>query len=198
MGHENSETRRQLITKAGRILDSSNENYLRFVDVDDAQFIYDLRSDVNISRYLSPGSPSVERQAEWLESYLNREALLQEFYFLIMHQGKAYGTVRLYDFRSTPERPRDAFCWGSWILTPDRPSGLAVYSSFISFSFGFDVLGFDSAFFDARKSNDRANSFYRHIGAELKREDDINYYYTFSKSSLIELGDRIEQQSSSK
>ena len=171
-------------------LDSRRRSYLRPVEPSDAAVIHGLRTNPEIGQHLGGAAPNEAAQHHWIERYRAREEAGQEYYFMIMHGDQTMGTVRVYDFRHDPTTGREAFCWGSWILDPQRPSGLAVYSCLISFGFGFDVLGFDSAFFDVRLANTRADKFYRFMGADETGVDDLNRYYDYSRTALEALKER--------
>jgi RimJ/RimL family protein N-acetyltransferase len=70
------------------------------VEVADAPFILGLRSDERYNRYLSAVEPDVAKQEQWLAEYKRREALGQEFYYIIRRNADMMpiGTVRIYDF----------------------------------------------------------------------------------------------------
>ena len=72
-------------------------NALRFrnADTTDAEFIFSLRTDENISRHLTAVSSQLSDQLEWLTRYEQRD---NEAYFIIEStSGEPLGTVRLYD-----------------------------------------------------------------------------------------------------
>ena len=46
----------------------------------DAEFIFALRTDAEISKYLSKIAPSIQKQMEWLESYKTAD---DQAYFII-------------------------------------------------------------------------------------------------------------------
>lgn len=159
-------------------VDPSLRTYLRLIEADDADFLSELRSDTTLSQYLSAGCFSAGQQRVWIETYKAREALGQEYYFVIMCDGSRAGVIRLYDFRCVGGRT--SFCFGSWIVKPPRLSGLTTYSILIAFEYGFDHLGFRACHFDVRKNNTTAVSYYDRMGAVRTSESDIDYFYTFT------------------
>lgn len=149
---------------------------LRLVQREDAEFICQLRSDPRLNEHLSSSSPEVEVQRAWIDTYKRREAAGEEFYFVIRHQMEDYGVVRMYDFAG------NSFCWGSWILRPDRPSGLVTFSAILIYELAFDVLGFDQSLFDVRLGNHNVIDFHLRSGAESISRDGTNQYFVFPRT----------------
>ncbi|MBS0270176.1 MAG: GNAT family N-acetyltransferase [Proteobacteria bacterium] len=160
--------------------DPTLRTYLRLVEPDDAKFICDLRSNVTLNRHLSPSSPSVEAQKQWIEKYKTREQLGTEFYFVIVCDRKEQGVVRMYDFKSDP----NSFCWGSWIILPSRPPGLVTFSAILIYDLGFDALHFDQSHFDVKKKNLNVIDFHKRAGANETGADDENLYFAMTRSGF--------------
>jgi RimJ/RimL family protein N-acetyltransferase len=155
---------------------------LRFVELEDASFILGLRTDGRLGEFLSKTDSDIETQVEWIKKYKDREQNKLEFYFIIeSKRGECLGTVRLYDFQE------DSFCWGSWIIKPNRPSGTAIESFVLSMGFGFEQLGFERARFDVRKENKKAFELYKFYAGELVAEDELNYYFNYSKRAYMQI-----------
>lgn len=142
---------------------------------DDAEFILSLRLDAGKNQYLSGVSPEVEKQRAWLENYQTQTG---QAYFIICSNGRNIGTVRLYDGQE------DSFCWGSWILTDDRPRSAAVESAAMVYAYGIDHLGFSRSHFDVRKGNDRVHSFHTRWGAQVIKETDLDIFYTIPPAQI--------------
>jgi RimJ/RimL family protein N-acetyltransferase len=150
---------------------------LRSVSLEDAQFILDLRLDEHLSRHISSVEDNLHHQVAWIQKYLEREQFKQEYYFIIQSKGAdRYGTVRLYDFRGP------SFCWGSWILKKESPSSAAIESALLLYEFAFNTLGFDRSHFDVRKENAKVVAFHTRFGAKIIREDELNYYFHFTRA----------------
>ncbi|KZB97234.1 hypothetical protein AU375_06566 [Methylobacterium radiotolerans] len=162
-----------------RALDPRARTHFRLVDVSDAAFIFDLRQDAAIGRYLNKPAPSVAEQAQWIEAYKSRERRGEDFYFVIMHEGRRRGLVRLYDIRSL--EGRESFSWGSWIIPPPPVPGLASYSALAIYEIGFAGFGFDQSHFDVRKGNTKVLGFHTSTGARIVSEDAENFYFVFER-----------------
>jgi RimJ/RimL family protein N-acetyltransferase len=142
---------------------------------DDAAFIVELRTDPEKGKYLSPTSSDMTLQVAWLEQYAKDSS---QVYFIIEDKsGARFGTVRLYDLQG------DSFCWGSWILTKERPSGFAIESALMVYHFALS-LGFAESHFDIRKDNRRAWQFHERFGAARVSETDEDYLYHISLDAI--------------
>lgn len=161
---------------------------LRFVEPEDAEFICGLRSDPALNRHISASSPSVEDQRRWIEQYKVREEAGHEFYFVVNHQTRDYGVVRMYDFRG------NSFSWGSWIMLPSRPKGLVTYSAVMVYEIGFDLLGFEQSHFDVRKGNQRVIDFHLRSGAVPVREDGQDQHFIFPRAAWPRFREMSEDQ----
>ena len=73
---------------------------LRDIEEQDAQFVFDLRTDPVKSRHLSATSGRVEDQVEWIRAY--RDKTDQAYFIVCDKDGNRLGCIRMYD----PARPR--------------------------------------------------------------------------------------------
>lgn len=152
----------------------------QLASVDDAEFILSLRNDPKYNLHLSSVGNDVEKQKSWLEAYKAREKKALEYYFIIINKkNEKCGTVRLYDFQG------DSFCWGSWILNEKKTRFAALESAYIVYKFAFDELGFQKSHFDVRKENAKVIKFHKRMGAEIKGEDKINFYFEIQKEDVL-------------
>lgn len=133
----------------------------------DASFILDLRLDDSLNRHLSLVDDDLEKQADYI---MRATRDPEQVYFIIEHDGRPVGTVRLYDRRGM------SFGWGSWILK-DAPPGSARQSMKMVYAIGRDFR-FRASHFDVRKDNEKVWRFHESYGAKRAREDDSNYYYS--------------------
>ncbi|CAI8868530.1 Protein N-acetyltransferase, RimJ/RimL family [Pseudomonas sp. IT-P2] len=152
---------------------------LRFVEVEDAEFILSLRLDDRYNKFLSGVSPDLESQKSWIKKYKVDEAEQKQFYFIIEKlDGTPCGTVRVYDIRD------GSFCWGSWILNENKTRFAAIESAFLIYKFGFEHLGFKKCHFDVMKGNDKVISFHKKMGAVQVGEDEANNYYEITPDAV--------------
>jgi RimJ/RimL family protein N-acetyltransferase len=148
---------------------------LRFVSIDDAQFVLSLRLSQNESKFLAPVENDLEAQKNWLRAYKVREKKRKEFYFIIcLNDHSPIGLIRLYDFRG------DSFCWGSWVIKSGAPNYAGLESVLMIFEFAFEHLKFLRSHFDVIKENTRVAAFYLRLGAKRIQEDDEKFYFCFA------------------
>jgi len=151
---------------------------LRTVEIEDAEFIYEMRKNESKTRYLSKITGSIQDQKEWIKTYKLKESEKKEFYFIIeskLHEN--LGLVRIYDFVD------DSFCWGSWLIKENAPRFTAIESALLIYEFSFYQLGFKKSHFDVRKENLGVIAFHQRFGATITDEDELNYYFEYSKEN---------------
>ena len=145
--------------------------FFREVVIADAEFIIELRTDLERSKHLSVTSDNIEKQRNFISCYLNSEI---DYYFIISDWNKkSLGTIRIYDIQG------DSFCWGSWILSKDAPSSAAIESALLIYDFAFFSLHYQKSHFDVRKENQRVVEFHKRFGASIINEDNLNFYFQY-------------------
>jgi RimJ/RimL family protein N-acetyltransferase len=154
---------------------------LRLVEPRDAAYIYGLRRDPAYNEHLSIVAGTVEDQRSWIASYKARQTAGAEYYFVIERKDRVRcGVVRLYNITI------DRFTWGSWILDYNKPAKAALESAVLSFEFGFNTLGLNTANVDVRVNNTHAEAFYRRLGMveSCRTEQDIFLEYSKEQFDL--------------
>jgi RimJ/RimL family protein N-acetyltransferase len=154
---------------------------LRLVEVQDAEFIVNLRTHEVLSRYISSTSGDVFNQRFWITTYKEREKAGSEYYYIIENLGAPVGTVRLYDFIG------DSFCWGSWIIVRAQSTKIAYSSVIMVYDFAFNELGFNQSHFDVTKGNDSVLRFHTKMGANIVRSDEANNYLEISSEAYFKV-----------
>jgi probable biosynthetic protein (TIGR04098 family) len=162
-------------------LDQHCRVHLRLVTTDDAPFLYALRCDPKLNRYLSPAPSDVAGQRAWIARYKEREARGEEFYFVICGDGRDYGSVRMYDFREVAGQR--SFGWGSWIVKPQGLAGLARFSAIMIYELGLETLGFDQGHFEVEHDNPSLDMHQR-MGATRHGEREGSVMFSFSQNAL--------------
>lgn len=169
------------------MIQGKNTN-LRLVEVDDAEFILDLRLDQTKNRYISKVENDLNKQVDWIKEYKKREKQEKEFYFIIENnKNERYGVLRLYDFVG------DSFCWGSWILRENSPSYMAIESALLVYEFAFYELKFKKSHFDVRIDNEKVVAFHTRLGAEVTGSDELNYYFNYTKEKYEEIKNKYRK-----
>lgn len=126
----------------GKVLPAnySGEKYglqYRFVNECDAEFVYALRSDKTLSKYIHDIEGDVENQREWIRKYKEKEKKGAEYYFIFFKDGHPIGLFRLYSFKGT------TFTSGSWVMVPNSPLESVVAIPLICREIAFEELGME-------------------------------------------------------
>ncbi len=159
---------------------------LRLIDVSDAAFIIELRTDQKLGQNISWTSPNIEDQLTWINQYKKREALKEEFYFIYEDLNlKPWGTIRLYDFKEK------SFTIGSWICLPENREQLAIKAWLLSVEFGFEKLGFSTCLFDVRKKNTSVLYFAYLFHPVIINKDELNFYFSLDKDTFYKYRDKV-------
>lgn len=149
----------------------------RLVDQNDAEFIYDLRTDAVLSRFVSPISGDVIVQKRWIIDYKKREAAGEDFYIISIdpETGSKHGVNRLYNFRN------NVFEVGSWLYIPRADISKSILGDINAREIAYDVLEFDICLFEVRKGNKSVIRYHQGYSPELTGEDELNFYFSLSK-----------------
>lgn len=155
---------------------------LRTAELNDAEFILNLRTQTEKIKYLSPVEKNLAKQLSWLKSYKLKEQQGEEFYFVIESKDQEkLGLVRVYDLKP------DSFCWGSWLIKDGAPQSTAIQSALLVYEFGFGHLGYQKSHFDVRKGNERVILFHQRFGAVITSEDELNYYFNYAREKYVNI-----------
>ena len=135
----------------------------RFVNEGDAEFIYKLRSDPQLSKYIHDVYGGVEGQIEWIRKYKEREALGQEYYFIFFKDNKPVGLNRLYSFHDT------TYTGGSWVMVPNSPMEVVLAVPLIIREIAFEELGmiFEDNYDATHVDNKKVIKFNKMFGCKI-------------------------------
>lgn len=151
----------------------------RLVSIEDSEFILEIRKNPQLNRYISETNITVKEQIKWIEKYKQREKQKKEYYYLIIYNKIKYGTLRIYNIKNNKA------VWGSWILKPERPEGLAVFSACESFKICFEKLGLEKIFLEVNKENLKAIYLYEKMGFKKINEDEKEIFYFLDKKTFL-------------
>jgi RimJ/RimL family protein N-acetyltransferase len=154
---------------------------LRLIRPEDAEYVYELRTDPAYNTHLSSVMGTAEDQRRWIEAYKIREVAGEEYYYVIQRRDdeSPCGLVRIYDIGN------DHFTWGSWILGANKPPKAALESAILSFDAGFALPGMSRALIDVRRANTHAEAFYRRFGMTEMGSDAQDIFFTYSREAFL-------------
>ena len=153
---------------------------LRSITPDDARYVYDLRTDSKYNEHLSSVAGSVDDQRSWISRYKKREAVGQEYYFVIerLDSKNPCGLVRLYNIT------QQEFTWGSWILADNKPEKAALDCAMLVYKFGFRTLDKQYSIFDVARENVHTIAFHLRFGSTKTGEDSRNLYFRYTREQF--------------
>lgn len=156
-----------------------NKIKLKLVEIDDAEYIYKLRQDPKLNKYLSKTSINIDDQIKWIRDYKIREGKREEFYFVVYNavNNKRCGTVRIYNIDFEKKECE----WGSFILEDSRPDGAAYEVIELTIPFIFQNLKLKKVKLEVRKENLKAKYIYTKKNFKLYKEDELNEYYQLTR-----------------
>jgi hypothetical protein len=152
----------------------------RLVNEDDAAFVYRLRTDPLLSKYLNPVKGNVKEQVNWIREYKKREILGLEYYFISSDpiSGSKLGLNRLCNFK------KNSFEIGSWLYLPQSDISKSILGDIAIREFGFDSLGYENCHFEVRKENKSVVRYHKGYFPDLVMEDSLNYYFILTKEKF--------------
>jgi len=141
------------------------------VEISDAQFIYDLRTQVG-GGFLKKIGPNVDEQKDYLEKYMKSYALKKEIYFKMLDckTNEFVGVTRFCELDTDTK-----FGFASGIMLENCAPNIYLDAMFMIFKMGFDFLDRKISgpwYVDSR--NTRMIKFHQKIGiAKLVKKDDF-------------------------
>lgn len=135
----------------------------RFVNEGDAEFIYKLRSDPQLSKYIHDVEGGVENQVQWIRNYKKREAEGKEYYFIFFKKGIPVGLNRLYSFHDT------TYTGGSWVMVPNSQMEVVLAVPLIIREIAFEELGmtFEDNYDATHVDNKKVIKFNKMFGCKI-------------------------------
>jgi RimJ/RimL family protein N-acetyltransferase len=155
---------------------------LRLVEESDAEFIFNLRQNEELNKYLNKVSSKIEDQTSFIKKSRELCGKGLEYYFIIEYKNEPVGTIRIYNINHELK----TCTWGSFIIDKttikdEKPPKISVISLYAIFDFIFNKLGFPKIDFDVRKDNKNIKNFYIKFGGEVLKEDEIDCYLQITK-----------------
>lgn len=148
---------------------------LRSIEVTDAQYIIDLRTNPRISKYIHHTSNDLETQMVFISKQRTRP---NDYYFIIegINDQQRKGSISLYNINEKPHEGE----FGRWICIDDPLAALE--SSILLYKFGFSILGLNKIFTKTLVRNEAVIKFHKRIGSDLLIN---NEYDTETMQELI-------------
>ena len=157
---------------------------VQLVQEEDAEFIYQLRADKYLTRFISQFDGTLEDQINWIREYKKRQEAGLEYYFIFRYKGVRQGLARLYKIED------DHFTQGSWLFTPDAVSGCSILGNIISCELGFELPGKEYMLTDARIGNS-THKYVRAYDPEIVEVTDLDIFYKIPRENYYKKKDKF-------
>ncbi|MGB9748157.1 MAG: GNAT family N-acetyltransferase [Bacteroidales bacterium] len=153
---------------------------IRLVNEEDAEFIFNLRTDPSLARFIHKISHEIKDQIKWIKEYKIREAHGMEFYFISIDpvNNEKQGVNRIYNFAG------NTFELGSWIYSKKCDFTKSILGDIIVREIAFDYLQFDICVFEVRKQNKTVINYHKRYHPEQIGENDLNVYFKLTKETF--------------
>jgi hypothetical protein len=160
---------------------------VRLVEESDAEFIFNLRSDPELSAYLQKIPSELGLQVDWLREYKKRERQGKEYYFIYFAKSRPIGLYRMANVQE------DSFMGASLVFKKDSPAGAPLLASLILFFIGFEILDKSVHFGDGLKENSRTIKLQQYLGFDFIHEDSTYFYTLLSKRGYYLVKQKLEK-----
>jgi RimJ/RimL family protein N-acetyltransferase len=152
---------------------------LRPVELADAAFIAELRSDPERARYLHPTPPGVAAQEDYLRSYFSRP---DDYYFVVerMSDRACEGLVSIYNIDTESRRGE----WGRWLIKSGSPA--AVESALLIYRVAFEILELHEVYSLTIAVNEPVVSFHDSCGCRRERTFESHFPFEDQPFDAIE------------
>lgn len=150
------------------------------VELSDASFVIDLRTDIKKSRFISSTDADLQQQIDWIKGYKARESRGEEYYFIgIDENSERFATYRIYNIE--PDQAEI----GSWITKPGYSKAQnSIKMDIIMKEFVFEVLGFSKLKFEVRRENTSVVRYHKMFGPTIIKETDQDIFFLLSKENF--------------
>lgn len=152
--------------------------FVRLVNENDSQFIINLRTDPNLSKYINATENDIERQINWIRDYKIREKNGKDYYFIYSKNGEYIGLNRIYNINGKVGTS------GSWVCKPNIPFELTWLTVVIIREIFFEILDLDIDIFDTRKENKKVIRMHHLLGAHKIYENEIDVFHYLTKDDF--------------
>lgn len=135
--------------------------YLRPVEVSDAEFLVQIRTDKKLAKYMHPISPSIVAEKQWIISQRSREG---DYFFVICDlDGQSLGAVRLSSVADNSGEVGSLISYGNSVQN--------IEAEMRTIDFAFDVIGLDFLHGYTLTDNKPVISYHKKFGYVYEEEE---------------------------
>ena len=148
--------------------------YLKLANINDAKFIYNLRTNKKLAQYLNPTSSKFNDQMEWMKNYFKRNSKNLEFYFKF--QTKKNNKFNDIGIARIIKLSKYNFSFGGWIMKPGSKSWQAIECALSIYEFAFIKKKFKKNLMWMDLKNKKVITFHKVMGAVETNRDKKQLY----------------------
>ena len=146
----------------------------RLVQESDAEFIYRLRTNPDLSKYIHDVEGGVEGQVKWIRNYKIREEEGTDYYFIFFKNNEPVGLNRIYSIHDK------TYTGGSWVMAPNSPMEVVVAVPLIKREIAFEIMGmeYEDDYDGVHIENNKVIKFNKMFGCKIyKHIQDVKGEY---------------------
>lgn len=157
--------------------------YLKEVSLKDVDYIYKLRSNKYLTRYINPRkNDTKKKQLNWLKDYLERRKNNKEFYFIFQIRNKS--KFKNLGFARIIHLDINTFHFGGWILEKNTKPGFALESCLSIYEYAFYKLNYKKTLLWINLKNTKVIKYHKFLGAKFVKRDKKEIFLSFSKNDF--------------
>ena len=143
--------------------------YLKEVTLRDVRYVYKLRSNKFLTRYINPRkNDTIKKQLDWLKGYLERRKNNEEFYFIF--QIKKKNKYKNHGFEIIINLDKKKFHFGGWILEKNNKPWIALESCLSIYEYAFKELNYKKSLLWINLKNLNVINYHKTLGAGLLKK----------------------------
>lgn len=162
--------------------------HLRLVNENDAEFILNLRTSPQLSKYINKTTNDTTNQINWLKQYKERENEGLEYYFIYSYNNEYVGLNRIYH-RNTE---LNEAIGGSFVFKQGCLIELPILATLILFDLAFNTLNIDKMLGDIRLGNKKVIKFHEILNVHFTDRDELNQYYDYDRMTFNTVKCKLE------
>lgn len=152
----------------------------RLVNESDSEFILNLRTDKELSKFIHHTDEDIQKHLSWLAEYKQREKEGRDYYFIYFKDDNPVGVNRIYNIHEYYGTS------GSWLCSKKYDSSTTLSTYFLLREIVFKILQLDLLIYDVRKENKKVWKFHKMLGAQIIGESEIDYYFAMNKENYYD------------
>ena len=159
--------------------------YLKEANLKDNDFIFKLRTNKKLSKFINPTSTNKNDQIIWFKKYLIRRKNKKEFYFIFQLNKKNIGFARIIHVK------KDTFHFGGWILDKNTKPWISLESCLAIFEYAFNILLYKDCLLWINLKNIKVIKYHKSLGSTYVKKTNKEVFLKFTKKKYYKLKEKF-------